>query len=158
MLIWGPLMVAGGFYVITGAWDWHVALASLPYALGPTTVLFGKHIDKLAQDKTKGIHTMPVILGERVARAAVLAMIAAMYILVIVLVWMGIFSPVLLIVLLALYTLPRVWGIYRNPKPAEAPSSLQPGIWPLWFSAISFYHNRAYGMLLLLGLILSVIF
>jgi 1,4-dihydroxy-2-naphthoate octaprenyltransferase len=38
ILIWGPLMVGGGYFVITGHWDWNVALASLPYALGPTTV------------------------------------------------------------------------------------------------------------------------
>jgi 1,4-dihydroxy-2-naphthoate octaprenyltransferase len=38
ILIWGPLMVAGGYFVITGQWNWNVAIASLPYALGPTTV------------------------------------------------------------------------------------------------------------------------
>lgn len=157
VLIWGPLMVAGGYYVITGGWDWNVALASLPYALGPTTVLFGKHIDKLAQDKAKNIRTMPVILGEKPARVVVMAMIAAMYLLVVALVIAGIFSPVMLIVLLALYTLPRVWSIYRNPKPEEAPASLAPGIWPLWFSAVSFYHNRAYGFLLMIGLIFNAI-
>lgn len=158
ILIWGPLMVAGGYYVITGAWDWNIALASLPYALGPTTVLFGKHIDKLAQDKSKGIHTMPVILGEKAARLTVLGMIAAMYLLVVALVAAGVFSPIMLIIGAALITIPRVWGIYKNPKPAEAPASLQEGIWPLWFSAVSFYHNRAYGLLLMLGLVLSVIF
>gem|GEM_PF-1839331 len=31
-------------------------------------VLFGKHIDKFEQDKRKGIHTLPVILGEKNAR------------------------------------------------------------------------------------------
>ena len=72
ILIWGPLMVAGGYFVITGQWNWNVAIASLPYALGPTSVLFGKHIDKLDQDKAKGIHTLPVILGEKAARYAVL--------------------------------------------------------------------------------------
>lgn len=156
VLIWGPLMVGGGYYVITSTWNWMVAISSLAYALGPTTVLFGKHIDKLTQDKAKGIRTMPVLLGEKAARAAVLVMVALMYLIVVSLVITGYFSPVLLIVLLALYTLPRVWGIYKHPKPAEAPASLQPGIWPLWFSAISFYHNRAYGLLLMLGLILNI--
>ena len=83
VLIWGPLMVGGGYYVITGTWDWMVAISSLAYALGPTTVLFGKHIDKLAQDKAKGIRTMPVLLGEKAARAAVLFMIALMYLMVV---------------------------------------------------------------------------
>ena len=34
----------------------------------PTTVIFGKHIDKLREDKAKGIHTLPVIIGEKAAR------------------------------------------------------------------------------------------
>ena len=46
LIVWGPLMIGGGYYVITGAWDWNVVIASLPYALGVTTVIFGKHIDK----------------------------------------------------------------------------------------------------------------
>ncbi len=59
--------------MITGHWDWNVIIASLPYALGPTTVIFGKHIDKLEQDKAKGIRTLPVLLGETSARYVALA-------------------------------------------------------------------------------------
>ena len=158
LLIWGPLMIGGGYFVITGAWDWNVTLASLAYALGPTTVLFGKHIDKLASDRAKKIHTLPVILGEKAARYTVLGMIAAMYAVVIYLVITGFFSPFLLIILLALRTLPRVWAMYRRPKPAERPADYSPEAWPLWFSAMSFYHNKQYGTLLMLGLILEVIF
>jgi len=156
VLIWGPLMVGGGYFVITGHWDWNVVIASLPYALGPTTVLFGKHIDKLTQDSAKKIHTMPVILGEKVARYAVLGMIALMYLLVLVLVLTGYFSPVMLVVFAALYTIPQVWKIYQNAKPAAPPSDYPENTWPLWFSATSFYHNRSYGLLLLVGLILSI--
>ncbi len=157
LLIWGPLMVGGGYYVITGAWNWNVALASLAYALGPTTVLFGKHIDKLASDRARRIHTLPVILGEKAARYTVLGMIAAMYLLVIYLVVSGFLSPVLLIVLLALRTLPKVWAMYRSPKPSERPADYDANTWPLWFSAMSFYHNKQYGSLLMLGLILQVL-
>jgi 1,4-dihydroxy-2-naphthoate polyprenyltransferase len=156
ILIWGPLMVGGGYYVITGSWDWNVVLASLPYALGPTTVLFGKHIDKLTQDSAKNIHTMPVIIGEKAARNAVLAMIALMYLLVLVLVLTGYFSPVMLIVFAALYTLRTVLPQYLAPKPAAAPANYPEGTWPLWFSAASFYHNRSYGLLFLLGLVISL--
>ncbi len=156
VLIWGPLMVGGGYFVITGAWDWNVVLASLPYALGPTTVIFGKHIDKLPQDAAKRIHTMPVILGEKIARYAVFTMIALMYLLVVVLVITGYFSPVMLAVFLAFYTWKSVWNVYKNPKPEQAPADYAPGTWPLWFSATSFYHNRSFGMFFLLGLILSI--
>ena len=65
LVVWGPLMVGGGYFVITGFWSWDVVLASLPYALGVTAVLFGKHIDKIPNDSERGIHTLPVIMGER---------------------------------------------------------------------------------------------
>jgi 1,4-dihydroxy-2-naphthoate polyprenyltransferase len=157
VLIWGPLMVGGGYYVITGTWSWIVALASLPYALGPTAVLFGKHIDKLQEDKAKGIHTLPVIIGEKAARYTVLGMIAVQYLAVAYLVLVGFFSPFVLIVFLSLYTIPRVYGVYKNPKPLQAPANYPPDTWPLWFSATSFYYNRSFGLLLLVGLILNLI-
>lgn len=157
LVIWGPLMIGGGYYVISGAWDWNVVWASLPYALGPTTVLFGKHIDKLEADKAKKIHTMPVILGEKAARYTVLGMIAMQYATVIALVISGFFTPVMLLVLGGLTAIPRVWAMYKNPKPESCPSDYDPSIWPLWFSAISFYHNRRYGMFLMVGLILEVV-
>ena len=50
LIVWGPLMVGGGYYCITGEWSWPVVLASIPYALGPVTVIFGKHIDKSKDD------------------------------------------------------------------------------------------------------------
>lgn len=157
ILIWGPLMVAGGFFVITGQWDWNVAIASLPYALGPTTVLFGKHIDKLEQDKAKGIRTMPVLLGEKAARSVVLGMITLMYLLVGYLILTGYFTPLMAIVLIGLTNLPTVWKMYRSPKPQEEPADLPKGIWPLYFSAASFVHNRRYGSFLLIGFILELV-
>ena len=33
LIVWGPLMIAGGYYAITGVWSWPVVIASLPYAL-----------------------------------------------------------------------------------------------------------------------------
>jgi len=156
ILIWGPLMVGGGYFVITGAWSWNVILASLPYALGPTTVIFGKHIDKLGQDSSKGIHTLPVLLGERNSRFAVKGMIALQYLLVVGLVLAGYFSPLMLITLIGLKNVPAVWKMLSQPKPAERPADYPADAWPLWFSAAAFLQNRLYGLMFLLGLILSI--
>jgi len=153
VLVWGPLMIGGGYYMITGQWSWLVALAGLPYALGPTTVIFGKHIDKYEPDKAKGIYTLPVIIGERAGRAAALGMMALMYLLVIYLVAIGFFTPAMLIVLLALTIMPQVWRIYRRPYPTERPADFPPEAWPTYFAATSFVHNRRYGLLFLLGLL-----
>ncbi len=139
--------------MITGTWDWNVVLASLPYALGPTTVIFGKHIDKLADDRTKGIRTLPVLLGERVSRYAVMVMIILQYALLVYLVLAGFFTPLMLIVVLAARQLLLTLAVYRKPRPSERPEEYPIDSWPLWFVAFSFLHNRRYGLLFILGLI-----
>ena len=152
IIVWGPLMIGGGYFVITGQWDWNAALAGLPYALGPTTVIFGKHIDKLKEDKAKGIHTLPVIIGEAAGRYSILVMMALQYLLVIALVASGFFTPAMLVVLLALIPTPWVWRILLAPKPETPPERFKAG-WPMWFVSAVFLHNRGYGMWFLLGLI-----
>ena len=158
LIVWGPLMIGGGYYVITGNWSWNVVLASLPYALGVTTVIFGKHIDKYKVDKEKGIHTLPVLLGEGVARYSVVAMTLLQYLLVIYLVIIGFFTPVMLVVLLALPSFfKEFWPIFNHKKPEERPDFYPEDGWPLWFVAFAFRHNRLFGMLFLLGLILETV-
>ncbi len=46
-VVWGPLMVCGTYYSAVGTVGWDIVLASLPYGLLCTTVLMGKHIDKI---------------------------------------------------------------------------------------------------------------
>ncbi len=157
LVVWGPLMIGGGYYVVTGRWDWNVALAGLPYAIGATTVIFGKHIDKWAADRDKGIRTLPVLIGERAARVAVVAMRVAQYALVGYLVAIGFFSLVMLVVLLALPSLRLALAVYRQPKPAGPPPEYPAGAWPLWFVGFAFLHNRRFGLLFLLGLIGDVV-
>jgi 1,4-dihydroxy-2-naphthoate octaprenyltransferase len=163
IIVWGPLMIGGGYYVITGQWDWNVVLAGLPYALGATTIIFGKHIDKFDKDKVKGIHTLPVIIGERAARYLGLSMMALQYVFVVYLVLFhgffqpgGFFSPFVLVVFFAYKEFLQALKPYQLPKPAEAPADLPPGIWPLYFVGFAFVHNRRFGLLFLGGLILDL--
>lgn len=156
LIVWGPLMIGGGYFVITGQWDWNVVIASLPYALGVTGVIFGKHIDKFGVDKAKGIHTLPVVLGERASRATVVGMLGLQYLSVVYLVVTGFFTPVMLVVLAALPTLRQILPMFRKPKPDEKPADY-PDVWPNYFVAAAFIHNRAFGLWFLLGLILDTI-
>jgi len=156
LLVWGPLMVGGGYFVITGHWSNEAALVSIAYALAPTGVLFGKHIDKLDADQQLGIRTLPVLLGEATARKCVLGMFVAQYVLIAWLIFTGFFSPLLAVVLLAVPSLKRVWETYSQPRPAEPPEEFK-GVWPLWFVAASFWYTRRFGGLFLLGLIADVI-
>ena len=73
-VVWGPLMVCGTYYSAVGTVGWNIVLASLPYGLLCTTVLMGKHIDKIPYDEPLGIRTLPVLLGEARARVVTLAM------------------------------------------------------------------------------------
>jgi 1,4-dihydroxy-2-naphthoate octaprenyltransferase len=155
LLVWGPLMVGGGYYAITGRWDGQVVLAGLPCALGATAVIFGKHIDKLAADRAKRIRTLPVLIGERASRICVMIMTALQYLLVIGLVTTGYFSWTMLIVLGALYFSLPLWRMFRHPRPAQPPPEAE-SFWPMWFVAAAFYHHRAYGILFLAGLILQL--
>src|SRR4028119_614342 len=41
LVVWGPLMIGGGYYTITGEWNADVVLAGLPYALGTLVTTFG---------------------------------------------------------------------------------------------------------------------
>jgi 1,4-dihydroxy-2-naphthoate octaprenyltransferase len=159
LIVWGPLMIGGGYYVLTGRWVWNVVWASLPYVLGVTTVIFGKHIDKLAIDKAKKIHTLPVLIGEKAARYAVLAMMILPYLLIIYLILVKYFTPVLLLVFVAVPTFLKMYPQFLKPKPEQRPEGFPDGQggWPLYFAPQGFVNNRAFGTWFMLGLILDVI-
>jgi len=153
-IVWGPLMIGGTYYVMAVELPGWVVLASVPYALGVTTVLFGKHLDKLAFDAEHGIRTLPMLLGEARARRLTVVLSAGMYGSVAALaVWQE--MPALLLVAGALPLLLWVFRIYNAPKPAEPPEGYKG--WPLWFVGIAFIHNRRFGVLFIAGLALQLL-
>ena len=154
-MVWGPLMIAGTYFVTTGEVPAWVFAASLPYALLVTVVLFGKHIDKLEADAAKGIHTLPVLLGASASKWANVIMMVGYYVVVAGLVLTGTLGVWVLLVVLALPRLVRVLKIYRDPKPAEPPPDYP--VWPLWYVSAAFYHNKLAGGLFVLGLVLNLI-
>lgn len=157
LLVWGPLMVGGSYFVITGVWSNEVAIASLAYALGPTAVLFGKHTDKLAFDAGKKIRTLPVILGEVWSRRVTVGLLLAQYPVVVYLVGTGFFHPILLITLLSGFSLPRVFQVFAHPRPDRPPKGFPDGVWPLYFVGVAFWFTRRYGAFFLVGLALDVL-
>jgi 1,4-dihydroxy-2-naphthoate octaprenyltransferase len=156
LIVWGPLMIGGGYYVIAGNWDWNVVLGSLPYALGVTGVIFGKHIDKFEVDKAKRIHTLPVVIGETASRYILIGMLVLQYLLTIYLVATGFFTLVMLIVAVAIPTFLKIWPMLRKPKPKEKPADY-PDVWPNYFVAGAFVHNRKFGVWFMLGLIVDTV-
>ena len=157
LVVWGPLMVGGSYFVITGTWSNEVAIASLAYALGPTAVLFGKHTDKIDFDKVKGIRTLPVILGESLSRKLTVGLLLAQYPVIGYLVYTGFFHPVMLVTFLSARSLGRVFKTFSEPRPSEAPPELPKGVWPLWFVGVAFWFTRRYSGFFLVGLVLDLI-
>lgn len=158
-LIWGPILVAGVYTVLARGWTpetWQVALAGVPFGLSVVSINMGKHIDKSSQDKEKGVGTLPVRLGEKAARYIDIAVHVGIYAVILYLVFVPrYFTPVLLIVLFAGRRWLYATLVLTKPRPQEPPKEW-PG-WPVWFSGFSFYHNRLFSNLLLLGMLIDTL-
>lgn len=155
-LVWGPLMIAGSYFVTTGAAPAWVFAASLPYALLVTVVLFGKHIDKLEADAAKGIHTLPVLLGETQARFVAQALMLSFFVVMGILVLTGTLGVWTLASFAALPRCIEVMRVFRTPKPAAPPPGYP--LWPLWYVAWAFLLTRRAGVLFALGLVATAIY
>jgi 1,4-dihydroxy-2-naphthoate octaprenyltransferase len=158
-LIWGPILVAGVYSVLARGWTpgiWMVALAGVPFGLSVVSINMGKHIDKSADDIKKGVGTLPVRLGEKAARYINMAVLILIYLVILYLIFVPhFFTPVLLIVLLAGKRLLYAVGVHAKPRPAEPPKEWK--FWPTWFSGFTFYHNRLFENLFILGLLADVL-
>jgi len=158
-LIWGPIMVAAVYIVLakgatTGAWS--VALAGVPFGLSVVSINIGKHIDKLLQDRGKGVGTLPVRIGEKPARYLNIAVFVLMYAVTVYLVFgPRYFTPVMLLVFLAGRRALFAVGALTKPRPSEPPDGW-PG-WPTWFSAQAFHHNRLFSNLFVAALFVDVV-
>jgi len=159
LIVWGPLMIGGGYYVLTHHWDWNVIWASAPYTLGVTTVIFGKHIDKIQTDWEKNIHTLPVLIGERISRYIVIGLMISPYSILGYMIAIQYFTPVIALVLLALPRLRQILPTFLKAKPETRPSNFPDGQggWPLYFAPLAFWYNRSFGTFFVLGLIADVL-
>ena len=149
-LVWGPLMIGGGYAMIAGELSAAAFYASIPYGLGVMSILVGKHIDQMEFDRGKGIRTLPVLLGERAARALNVATVALIYAVTAALIAMGMLTPFAAVIVIAL---PRAWraiALMREPRPAKAPEGYVG--WPLWYHRACLVHNRLFGWAYILGL------
>ena len=158
LLVWGPLMVGGTYFVVTGGhWDPSVTWISLAYAFGPTAVLFGKHTDKLEADRAKHIRTLPVLLGEAASRFCVAGMLLAQLFLTVALVARGTLGWPLLVVLFSIPSLLQTLPVFMRPRPRTRPEKFPAHIWPTYLVAYAFRYNRVFGLLFILGLLADLL-
>jgi 1,4-dihydroxy-2-naphthoate octaprenyltransferase len=149
-LVWGPLMIGGGYAMIAGEISTGAFTASVPYGLGVMSILVGKHIDQMDFDRGKNIRTLPVLLGERTARALNVATLALIYLVTAGLIVAGALTPFAAVIVIAL---PRAWRamtLMSRPRPQNAPEGYVG--WPLWYHRACLVHNRLFGWIYILGL------
>jgi 1,4-dihydroxy-2-naphthoate octaprenyltransferase len=154
-IVWGPLMIGIVFLVTFGQIESWVWWATVPYAITVTTVIMGKHIDKYPLDIQKGIHTLPVIIGEKSARYLNQILMILFYVLIVGMVYTSMIGIGVLLVFLALPRLFKTLYLHNKPKPLSPPENWS--VWPLWLVGWSFWHNKLAGGLFVLGLILNLI-
>jgi 1,4-dihydroxy-2-naphthoate octaprenyltransferase len=155
LVVWGPLMIGGTVYAISGQFTLNTLLMTLPYGLIVASVLIGKHTDKIENDRPVGVRSVPVILGTQ--RSLLLNKITfiVFYVLIFALVIFRITGPWILITLLAFPNLRATWKAYSEPKPATKPENWP--VWPLWYVAWAMHFNRQAGKWLIAGMMLNLI-
>jgi 1,4-dihydroxy-2-naphthoate octaprenyltransferase len=150
LLVWGPLMIGGGFAMIAGQLSANAMLASLPFGLGVMTILTGKHIDQMDFDSGRDIRTLPVLIGERAACVLNIAAICAIYAIVAVLIGLGRLTPFAAAIVLAAPRAAHAVKIMSRPRPPAAPDGYVG--WPLWYHRACLEHNRVLGWTYIGGL------
>jgi 1,4-dihydroxy-2-naphthoate octaprenyltransferase len=120
------------------------------------SINIGKHIDKMVDDKKKGVGTLPVKIGDKPARYVTMTVLVLIYLVIVYLVFVPhYFTPVMLIVFLASRRLLLALAVLTKPRPAQPPEGYT--FWPTWFSAFAFHHNRLFAGLFMLGLLVDTI-
>lgn len=156
LVVWGPLMIGGGFAMITGSVSADALLASIPYGLGVMAILIGKHIDQMSFDAPRAIRTLPVLIGEAAARTLVIAALVAIYALIAALVVVGRLTPFALAAVIAAPRAVRAIRVMSRPRPAAPPAGYVG--WPLWYHRVCLEHNRLFGWSYIAGLAAGVAF
>jgi 1,4-dihydroxy-2-naphthoate octaprenyltransferase len=131
-------------------------LAGESYGLGVMSINMAKHIDKLEDDKSRGVGTFPVRVGESAARRVDQFAVVVIYVVLAYLVFVThYFTPVMLVVFFALKEAITLLKVLNKPKPPQAPEGWP--AWPAWFSGFAFQHNRQFGAYILIGLIVDAL-
>jgi 1,4-dihydroxy-2-naphthoate octaprenyltransferase len=105
----GPLMLAGTYYVQADSLSPRVFLISLPVGLLIALVLLINGFPDRGADLAAGKRTLVVLLGERRAATLYHVLLAAAYVSVVVEIGVGVLPPSALVVLLSL---PLAWRAY----------------------------------------------
>jgi len=146
-LMWGPLMMAGSYFVIAGTWEGvrQALWLSIPQGLWVALVVFANNIKDSDYDRRVGIQTAGTNLTRKGAFTIFSMIAAGTYVSVVVEVLLGILPYSSLAVLVSLVPTINLLSVMKNSEvvPADAdPRTAQAGM--------------VFGLLLIASLMLSL--
>ena len=159
LVVWGPLMVGGSYFVITG----HVeqrGCAREPRVRAradgrPFREAYGQ---ARIRPREGDSHAARDPRREPISRKVTVGLLLAQYPVIAYLVYIGFFHPVMLVSFASMFSLKRVFQVFGRPRPDGPPPDLPAGVWPLWFVGVAFWFTRRYSGFFLLGLVLDLLF
>jgi 1,4-dihydroxy-2-naphthoate octaprenyltransferase len=141
-LMWGPLMVSGAYCVQRQSISPEAVAISIPFGVLVALVLLANNIRDIPYDRSKGIRTLPIVLGRRNGLTLYLALVVAAYVAV---VGMSLLGPLRGWSLIVLLTLPLALKLLRQMARSI----------PLDADAQTARLDTAFGLLLVISLVLE---
>jgi 1,4-dihydroxy-2-naphthoate octaprenyltransferase len=143
--MWGPLMVAGAYFVQCQAFSMDAFWISIPFGALVALVLLANNIRDINHDREKGILTLAIVIGQRKGLLLYSLLVVLAYLAIVL---MSIFGPLYLWSLIVLLSLPlalRLLRLMMKQVPADA-------------DARTAQLDTAFGVLLVISLVLEGVF
>ncbi len=144
-IMWGPLMVAGAYFVQRQAFSMNAFWISLPFGVLVALVLLANNIRDIIHDRDKGILTLAIVLGRRKGLLLYATLVVLAYLGIIL---MSLFGPLYLWSLIVLLSVPLAFRLLNQmlkQVPADA-------------DARTAQLDTAFGVLLVISLVLEGVF
>lgn len=110
-LVWGPLMVAGSYFVQRQMFSVNAFWISLPFGLLVALVLLANNIRDITHDHDKGILTLAIVLGRRNSLLLYATLVLLSYLAIVL---MSFFGPLYRWSLIVLLSLPLALRLLRQ--------------------------------------------
>jgi 1,4-dihydroxy-2-naphthoate octaprenyltransferase len=149
-LLMGPLMVIGGYYVITGGFDWRAVAISIPVGLLVAAILHGNEWRDISEDARAGIATFSIRAGRRVAHLGYVSLVVGAYLALSMAVVANALPP---LSLLAMLSLPLLVRAIRSSELGAAGQQRAIAMIDLQTAQL----HAVFGSLLVLGLAVAAI-
>ncbi len=144
-LMWGPLMVAGSYFVQRQAFSMNAVWISLPFGILVALVLLANNIRDIIHDRDKGIVTLATVLGPYKGLQLYATLVVLAYLGIVLMSFVG---PLYLWSLIVLLSVPLAIGLLHQMMkqvPADA-------------DARTAKLDTAFGVLLVISLVLEGVF